>query len=104
MTVTGAPTPDIGSTGQATPVLDPLNLPLAGCQLIEASAGTGKTWTIAALMLRFQESGIREPSQCSSSASNGSGNTRSELPINAARVALCTSLSGNITDSGLPNS
>jgi exodeoxyribonuclease V beta subunit len=53
MTVAGAPTPDTGSTGQATPVLDPLNLPLAGCQLIEASAGTGKTWTIAALMLRL---------------------------------------------------
>jgi len=32
--------------------LDPLRLPLAGIQLIEASAGTGKTWTIAALYLR----------------------------------------------------
>ncbi|GAB3784420.1 exodeoxyribonuclease V subunit beta [Dyella agri] len=33
--------------------LDPLRLPLAGIQLIEASAGTGKTWTIAALYLRL---------------------------------------------------
>ncbi|MEO8859411.1 MAG: UvrD-helicase domain-containing protein, partial [Burkholderiaceae bacterium] len=33
--------------------LDPLNLPLHGSQLIEASAGTGKTWTIAALYLRL---------------------------------------------------
>ncbi len=33
--------------------LDPLRLPLAGTQLIEASAGTGKTWTIAALYLRL---------------------------------------------------
>ncbi|MBD8899038.1 exodeoxyribonuclease V subunit beta [Rhodanobacter sp. DHG33] len=33
--------------------LSPLRLPLAGTQLIEASAGTGKTWTIAALYLRL---------------------------------------------------
>jgi len=33
--------------------LNPLRLPLAGTQLIEASAGTGKTWTIAALYLRL---------------------------------------------------
>jgi exodeoxyribonuclease V beta subunit len=38
------------STAQA---LDPLRLPLAGTELIEASAGTGKTWTIAALYLRL---------------------------------------------------
>ncbi|MDP4299657.1 UvrD-helicase domain-containing protein [Leptothrix discophora] len=34
-------------------LLDPLTLPLHGSRLIEASAGTGKTWTIAALMLRL---------------------------------------------------
>ena len=33
--------------------LDPLRLPLSGWQLIEASAGTGKTWTLAALYLRL---------------------------------------------------
>ena len=33
--------------------LDPLQLPLHGTRLIEASAGTGKTWTIAALYLRL---------------------------------------------------
>jgi exodeoxyribonuclease V beta subunit len=33
--------------------LAPLRLPLARTQLIEASAGTGKTWTIAALYLRL---------------------------------------------------
>lgn len=33
--------------------LDALNCPLAGVNLIEASAGTGKTWTIAALYLRL---------------------------------------------------
>ena len=34
-------------------VLDPLTVPLQGSRLIEASAGTGKTWTIAALYLRL---------------------------------------------------
>ena len=33
--------------------LDPLRFPLWGSRLIEASAGTGKTWTIAALYLRL---------------------------------------------------
>ena len=33
--------------------LDPLRLPLIGERLIEASAGTGKTFTIAALYLRL---------------------------------------------------
>lgn len=33
--------------------LAPLTLPLHGSRLIEASAGTGKTWTIAALYLRL---------------------------------------------------
>ena len=33
--------------------LDPLRLPLWGSRLIEASAGTGKTWTIAAVYLRL---------------------------------------------------
>ena len=38
---------------QATHTLDALSLPLWGSRLIEASAGTGKTWTIAALYLRL---------------------------------------------------
>ncbi|UXI68667.1 exodeoxyribonuclease V subunit beta [Tahibacter amnicola] len=33
--------------------LDPMTFPLRGVRLIEASAGTGKTWTIAALYLRL---------------------------------------------------
>jgi exodeoxyribonuclease V beta subunit len=35
------------------PHLDPLTLPLRGTRLIEASAGTGKTFTIAALYVRL---------------------------------------------------
>ncbi len=38
------------STSQA---LQPMHFPLWGSRLIEASAGTGKTWTIAALYLRL---------------------------------------------------
>lgn len=34
-------------------ILAPLSFPLHGSRLIEASAGTGKTWTIAALYLRL---------------------------------------------------
>jgi len=34
-------------------ILDPIGFPLHGARLIEASAGTGKTWTIAALYLRL---------------------------------------------------
>ncbi|MCF8160855.1 MAG: UvrD-helicase domain-containing protein, partial [Polaromonas sp.] len=33
--------------------LDPLTLSLSGLQVIEASAGTGKTWTLAALYVRL---------------------------------------------------
>lgn len=36
-----------------TQLLAPLTFPLHGSRLIEASAGTGKTWTIAALYLRL---------------------------------------------------
>ena len=46
--------------------LHPLTFPLHGSRLIEASAGTGKTWTIAALYLRLvlghgNESGFARP-------------------------------------------
>ena len=34
-------------------LLNPLAFPLHGSRLIEASAGTGKTWTIAALYVRL---------------------------------------------------
>ena len=34
-------------------VLDPLTLPLQGTRLIEASAGTGKTFTLAGLVTRY---------------------------------------------------
>ncbi|MGC8119633.1 exodeoxyribonuclease V subunit beta [Marinobacter sp. VGCF2001] len=41
------------NTGHRNPNLDPLALPLNGSALIEASAGTGKTFTIAILYVRL---------------------------------------------------
>lgn len=38
---------------QRPPLLEPLEVPLHGCSLIEASAGTGKTYTITTLYLRL---------------------------------------------------
>ena len=51
-----------------TEILDALRFPLWGSRLIEASAGTGKTWTIAALYLRLVlghggDSGFERPLQ-----------------------------------------
>ncbi|MBI4861946.1 MAG: UvrD-helicase domain-containing protein [Candidatus Riflebacteria bacterium] len=39
--------------GGAMKPLDPFDIPLAGTQLVEASAGTGKTYTITTLFLRL---------------------------------------------------
>ena len=46
------PTPS-GPAAPGPVALDPLRFPLRGSRLIEASAGTGKTFTIAALYLRL---------------------------------------------------
>ncbi|GAB4215237.1 MAG: exodeoxyribonuclease V subunit beta [Rhodoferax sp.] len=42
----------MSATAPSTLALDVLRMPLRGWQLIEASAGTGKTWTLAALVVR----------------------------------------------------
>ena len=42
---------------------DPMQVPLCGTQLIEASAGTGKTWTVAMLYLRLLLEQQRRPEQ-----------------------------------------
>ncbi len=45
---------NIAGEGQpAVKILDPITMPLTGQALIEASAGTGKTYTLAALYLRL---------------------------------------------------
>ena len=52
------------TTSQALP-LDPLTLPFGGSRLIEASAGTGKTYTISGLYLRLLlGDGLSEPLSC----------------------------------------
>ena len=45
--------PEMLDVPEVPKMLDVLRLPLRGSRLIEASAGTGKTWTIAALYLRL---------------------------------------------------
>jgi exodeoxyribonuclease V beta subunit len=45
--------PTSAMASAAVQALDPLTLPLSGSRLIEASAGTGKTYTIAQLYLRL---------------------------------------------------
>ena len=48
--IISVPVPLVARSAQP---LNPLTLPLTGLQLIEASAGTGKTWTLAALYVRL---------------------------------------------------
>ena len=43
--------------------LDPMTMPLQGLQVIEASAGTGKTWTLAALYVRLVLGHLRQRPQ-----------------------------------------
>jgi exodeoxyribonuclease V beta subunit len=58
-------------------LLQPLTFPLHGSRLIEASAGTGKTWTIAALYLRLV---LGHGSEDGEEAREGSGFGRALLP------------------------
>jgi len=46
-------TPTLAAVMPAVKKLDALTLPLTSLQVIEASAGTGKTWTLAALYVRL---------------------------------------------------
>ena len=41
------------STKDTAAPFDPVTVPLAGINLIEANAGTGKTWAITALYVRL---------------------------------------------------
>ncbi|HET9485256.1 MAG TPA: UvrD-helicase domain-containing protein, partial [Xanthomonadales bacterium] len=40
---------------------EPLEVPLSGTHLVEAGAGTGKTWGLTALYLRLVAEGRRTP-------------------------------------------
>ena len=64
-----------------TTILDPLHLPLHGSRLIEASAGTGKTWTLAALREWYDHSDILipdEPGPNAGAAEGGEGGVIAE--------------------------
>lgn len=61
----------------------PLQLPLTGSQLIEASAGTGKTYTIALLYVRLVLGSSGHPSE-------GPGHTRPLLPPEILVVTFTT--------------
>lgn len=64
-------------TGPFPETLDPLVLPLHGIRLIEASAGTGKTYTIANLYLRIL-------------LGHGSDKTQHETPLTVDQILVVT--------------
>lgn len=66
----------ISSPAVVTP-LDPLTFPLHGARLIEASAGTGKTFTIAALYLRLL-------------LGHGNADTRHPTPLTVDQILVVT--------------
>lgn len=51
--------------------LDPMTMPLQGLHVIEASAGTGKTWTLAALYVRLVLGHLRQSLQGEASGNGG---------------------------------
>ena len=51
--------------------LDPMTMPLQGLHVIEASAGTGKTWTLAALYVRLVLGHLRQRPQGEASGNVG---------------------------------
>ena len=69
--------------------LDALRLPLWGSRLIEASAGTGKTWTIAALYLRLVL-GHGEVDGAGAGAGAGAGDTGFGSPLRPAQILVMT--------------
>ncbi|WP_217515031.1 exodeoxyribonuclease V subunit beta [Vibrio metschnikovii] len=66
----------ITSPAVVTP-LDPLTFPLHGARLIEASAGTGKTFTIAGLYLRLL-------------LGHGNADTRHPMPLTVDQILVVT--------------
>ncbi|MZI91726.1 exodeoxyribonuclease V subunit beta [Vibrio sp. CAIM 722] len=66
------------ATSDIKPVaLDPMTFPLHGARLIEASAGTGKTFTIAGLYLRLL-------------LGHGSLDTRHQMPLTVDQILVVT--------------
>ena len=71
--------------------LDALRLPLWGSRLIEASAGTGKTWTIAALYLRLVLGhGEVDGAGAGDGHGAGAGDTGFGSPLRPAQILVMT--------------
>jgi exodeoxyribonuclease V beta subunit len=68
--MTSPPLPSAPSPARPAP-LDPLRFPLQGSRLIEASAGTGKTFTIATLYVRLVLGHRPAPARMSARISQG---------------------------------
>jgi exodeoxyribonuclease V beta subunit len=85
--------------------VDPLRAPLAGTLLVEASAGTGKTWTIGALVLRLiLEAGRSLPEilvLTFTEAATAELRQRLRSRLAEARAALLTAGTEPLKDEGL---
>ncbi|ANQ14038.1 exodeoxyribonuclease V subunit beta [Vibrio natriegens] len=72
------PNHDLEATGQPQPTpLEAMTFPLHGARLIEASAGTGKTFTIAGLYLRLL-------------LGHGSAETKHRVPLTVDQILVVT--------------
>ncbi|MDV6251405.1 exodeoxyribonuclease V subunit beta [Vibrio sp. EA2] len=72
------PNHDLEATGQPQPTpLEAMKFPLHGARLIEASAGTGKTFTIAGLYLRLL-------------LGHGSAETKHRVPLTVDQILVVT--------------
>src|SRR5690606_39090792 len=80
--------------------LDALSFPLHGSRLIEASAGTGKTYTLAALYLRLVLGHGNAPDDGTASANThaGTGFSRPLLPPEILVVTFTRAATADLRD------
>uniref|UniRef100_UPI00404730E0 UvrD-helicase domain-containing protein n=1 Tax=Rheinheimera sp. TaxID=1869214 RepID=UPI00404730E0 len=80
--------------------LDALSFPLQGSRLIEASAGTGKTYTLAALYLRLVLGHGNAPDDSTASANTnaGTGFSRPLLPPEILVVTFTRAATAELRD------
>lgn len=70
-------------------LLDPLTLPITGQCLIEASAGTGKTYTLAALYLRLLL-GLGDAPEGGASEGDASEGDSNQVPLGVEQILVVT--------------
>jgi len=66
--------------------LEPLTFPLYGQRLIEASAGTGKTYTIASLFIRL----LLGHGDCEATQNSGATNNAHQKPLTVEQILVVT--------------